>query len=122
MATQNTRTMDVELCKNFLRWLEQTPDIKQLTHFEQMLKMASESPEEVLVIGLKKIAHTVDEIESSLATRLMTNPVGIFQTGMFLGFCMSAASAQPTFAHLLADLDKKTKNVTPISAAKGFIK
>jgi hypothetical protein len=120
MNTETVGVMDVELCKKFLRWLEQTEDKNRTQHLENMLTKTDELPYETLVSGLKSVGKILGEVDENLVLRITTNPVGIFQSGMLLGFCMSRASVHPDFVRMLDDLEKKTENVTPISATKGF--
>lgn len=120
MNTENIGTMDIEQCKKFLIWMDKTPDQKRAQHFESLLASADKSPIDMFMTGLKKMAETLNETEENPVMRIMTSPVGVFQTGLLLGYCMSRASVHPDFAKMLSELESKTKNVTPITAAKGF--
>lgn len=111
--------VDRERCKRFLRWMENKPNAVHMANFERVLKGTDTDPLSTFMTGLKAISAKMDDLENPFM-RIMSNPSFMFQTGMLLGYAMALASGHPDFEQMLTELENKTKNVTPITAAKGY--
>lgn len=120
--TDGLSMVDRTKAKRFLRWIEESPNAAKMANFEKVLNGTDNAALPTFVTGMRAIAGKLSEMDENPFNRIMSNPAFLFQTGLLLGYAMSLATGDPGFDAMISELEARTKNVTPITAAKGLKK